>query len=133
VEPWVIALFGHVQMALDAMLWGFAAYAIYIAVVRDDRYWQVGAWTTAGVFFGWRVIGITVSEAAGLQFGEEISDSVGARLWDITIYLAVVSIGLAFVGFVTGRWLVKKAADGLAWYERVRAAEADEPPSQPRP
>jgi len=136
--PWVI-VFGHVQMALGGLLWGIAAYAVFIILVRNDRYWQIGAWVSATLFFGWQVISITMAEAADFRFGEGTSESVEARTWNISVYLAVVSIGLAFVGFVIGRLLVKKAAEGLTWSARERAtraeaeADAPEPPSRPRP
>ena len=135
--PWVI-VFGHVQMALGGLLWGIAAYAVFIILVRNDRYWQIGAWVSAVLFFAWdKIVVSTLMAAAGVRYSDEISESVGAEIWDINLYVIVLSIGLAFVGFVLGRWLVKRAAEALTWSDRARATRADadapEPPPRRRP
>ena len=129
MEPWVFQLFSYVQLALDALLWGIGAYAIFIALIRNDPYWQIGAWIAAALFLGWKIVWVTLAEAGDIRFPVETSESIAGLVADICL-----SVGLAFLGFVIGRWLVKKAAAGLAWSNRQRAAQVSaEPPPRPRP
>ena len=44
----------------------------------------------------------------------DVSEFMGADIWDIDSFDVALSIGLAFGGYVVGRFLVKKAARALS-------------------
>lgn len=108
----IFMLFGIIQMMLDPFLWGIASYAIFILLTKSDRRWQIGAWISAVLFFVWdEVVCSTLMNAVGLSMSDEsITDFMGPDMWNIDVFDVLLSIGLAFGGFVLGRLMLKRVA-----------------------
>ncbi len=112
----VIFMFcGLIQMIMDAFLWGIASYAVFMLLAKNDRRWQIGAWTSAAIFFLWdEVVGSILMNAVGLSMSDEsITEFMGPDMWSIDLFDIVNSFGLAFGGFVLGRVILKKVAKAL--------------------
>jgi len=98
-------------MIVDAALWGIAAYLIFVLIAQDQKRWQLAAWISAGIYFVWdEIISSCILSDAGIQFtNREVSRLVGNDLGSIDVFDAVLSVGLAYGGFVLGRSLFRRA------------------------
>ena len=112
----MLAIWGLVQWVLDPLLWGIASYTMFMLLVRRDRWWQVGAWVSAGLYFVWDdVLPRTLLGAEGMSgLMEDVSHLVGTDIRDVDASDVVLSVALALGGFAIGRILVKRVASVLA-------------------
>ncbi len=108
----VFMLFGFIQLLLDPFLWGITSYAMFVLLTKNDKRWQIGAWGSAALFFVWNeLVCCLLMNAIGMSVADEgIADIAGPNMWDIGVFDFLLSIGLAFGGFVLGRLILKKVA-----------------------
>lgn len=111
-----LMLFGFLQMIVDATLWGISAYMIFVLIAKNQKHWQLGAWISAGTYFIWdEIIGSWFLSGAGVRVtNREISQLVGNDFANVDFFDLLLSIALAFGGFVLGRLMFRRATTGLA-------------------